>query len=78
MNASVCGFTVDALWREQRVAAELDGHAGHSSAAAIVRDRRRDLRLRSAGLQVLRYTWAQITQEPGAVASDLRRALLAQ
>jgi very-short-patch-repair endonuclease len=66
---------VDALWRRQRLIAELDGHAAHATPAAVERDRRRELTLRSAGFSVLRYAWAQVTGDPEAVLADLRGAL---
>jgi len=75
VNVTICGLMVDALWCEQRVVVELDGLASHSSAAAIGRDRGRDLTLRAAGYVVLRYTWQQVTREAELVAADLRTAL---
>ncbi len=74
-NASVCGFKVDALWREQRVVVELDGRGNHGTAAQIARDHERDLRLRAAGFTVLRYSWRQLTDRRELVLADLRRAL---
>ena len=78
VNVKIAGLTVDALWREQRVIVELDGHAGHGTPAQLERDHQRDLRLRAAGYFVLRYTWQQITQQPEQVISDLEAALLAR
>lgn len=75
MNVRVCGLLVDAFWAEQRVVVELDGHAGHATPARIERDRRRELRLRAAGLTVLRYTWQQLTELDVLVAGDLAAAL---
>jgi very-short-patch-repair endonuclease len=68
-------ITVDPLWREPGVVVELDGHAAHATPAATERDRRRDLRLRSAGHTVLRYTWWQVTRDSARVADDLLTAL---
>lgn len=75
VNATVCGLEVDALWEDQRVIVELDGHAAHATPAAVERDRRRELRVRAAGYLVLRYTWQQVTEQPALIAADLRTAL---
>lgn len=75
LNATVCGLMVDALWREQKVIVELDGHAAHGTTAQKARDHERDLILRAAGYTVLRYTWRQITREWRRVLADLTQAL---
>jgi very-short-patch-repair endonuclease len=75
VNAILEGWTVDALWRRERIVVELDGRDNHSSPGQIERDRRKDLRLRAAGYVVLRYTWAQIVYDAPAVIADLRAAL---
>ena len=71
INAIVEGWTVDALWRSERVIVELDGRDNHSSPGQLERDRRKDLQLRAAGYLVVRYTWAQIITQPEAVIADL-------
>jgi putative AbiEi antitoxin of type IV toxin-antitoxin system/uncharacterized protein DUF559 len=78
VNVKVEGLMVDALWPEQRLVVELDGHAAHGSAAAIETDRQRELILRAAGYAVARYTWQQITRQGEEVAADLSRALAAR
>jgi very-short-patch-repair endonuclease len=75
VNAVVEGWTVDALWRRERVVVELDGRDNHSSPGQLERDRRKDLQLRAAGYVVVRYTWAQIIFEAPAVMADLRAIL---
>jgi very-short-patch-repair endonuclease len=76
-TAKVSGLTVDAVWHDQRVIVELDGHAAHGTRFAIERDRGRELTLRAAGFRVLRYTWQQVTRQPERIACDLRRELAA-
>jgi hypothetical protein len=75
VNATVAGLMVDALWRGQRLVVELDGARAHATPAAMQRDRDRDLALRTAGYEVRRYTWVQVTEQPDAVANDVRRPL---
>jgi hypothetical protein len=65
----------DCVWRSRRVAAELDGHAAHRTAAAYERDRLRDRELHAAGWRVIRITWRQLDDDPIALAADLRRML---
>jgi very-short-patch-repair endonuclease len=73
VNVKVAGWTVDAVWFDQRIAVELDSHVAHGTPAAMEEDRRRDLELRAAGYIVLRYTWRQLTDEWDLVIADLRR-----
>jgi very-short-patch-repair endonuclease len=71
LNVYVAGWEVDALWREERIAVELDGHGNHHTLAQQRRDRRKELELRRAGLTVVRYTEEQLEQRQDVVA-DLR------
>lgn len=84
INVRVGRWTVDALWREERLVVELDGYDNHSTRRQMERDRREELELRAAGFVVIRYTWAQVVHQPELVTADLtarlaeRRAELAE
>lgn len=74
INHPVGRSTVDALWIDEGVVAELDGVRGHQGERRILRDHRRDLHRRADGLIPLRYHFTQITREPRLVIADLRTA----
>jgi Protein of unknown function (DUF559) len=76
VNVRVAGVLVDAVWWQQRLVVELDGHDNHSSRAQIQRDRGNELRLRTAGFDVHRYGTVQIEDEPEPVAHDLLARLM--
>jgi hypothetical protein len=75
MNRNVLGSKVDAIWREQKIAVELDGGQAHGHPAAVHTDRARDLKLRQAGWIVLRYSRQQIEFDWPAVLAELRSYL---
>jgi hypothetical protein len=66
---------IDAVWRDARLAVEVDGGDAHAGLGQLKRDRDRELILREQGFQVVRYSWEQISRRPGQVAEDLRRLL---
>jgi len=72
-NSYVEGFKVDAVWRTQRVAVELDGWAHHHTRHSFEKDRERDQKLTAAGWRVVRFTHRQVTSRPDRVISTLRR-----
>ncbi|HEX4804968.1 MAG TPA: type IV toxin-antitoxin system AbiEi family antitoxin domain-containing protein [Conexibacter sp.] len=72
-NATIEGFVVDAVWRAQRIAVELDGWQDHGTRRAFERDRERDAALTAAGWRVVRFTHRQVTARPDHVAHTLRR-----
>jgi very-short-patch-repair endonuclease len=75
VNAFVEGLMVDCVWRDARLVVELDGHAAHDGHAAIETDRRREMKLRRAGLRVVRYTWQQVTREGELIVGEIRAEL---
>jgi very-short-patch-repair endonuclease len=73
-NQSVGPWTVDCLWRERRVAVELDGRQ-HQRPHQADSDDDRDLWLRRHGYIARRYGKRQIEQKPDDVIADLLEAL---
>jgi very-short-patch-repair endonuclease len=74
-NVWIGRWEVDALWRTQRLVAEVDGYAFHASRAQFERDRARDADLQAAGYRVIRLTWRQVTGERERIAARLAAAL---
>ena len=68
-------YEIDCLWREQRVAVELDGRAAHARTLAFEPDRRKDAALNAIGLRPLRFTWFRIVSEAGDVIAELDATL---
>ena len=62
-NARIGRWEVDFFWEAQRLVVEIDGYAVHSGRTAFERDRRKQAELQDLGLEVLRFTWWQITEQ---------------
>lgn len=75
VNARIGRWTVDFLWRAERVAVETDFFGYHRGSVAFEDDHQRDLDLRRAGFAVRRYTGAQIRNHPALVVADLGEVL---
>ena len=75
VNVKVGRWTVDFLWRRQRVAVETDFYDYHRGRVAFRDDRVRDLELRRHGFAVHRFSEEQVNECPAEVAADLRDAL---
>jgi very-short-patch-repair endonuclease len=73
-NARFAGLEVDALWREARLAVELDSWQFHGHRLAFERDREKEQRLQAAGLTVRRVTDRQL-QRPLQVVARLAATL---
>jgi very-short-patch-repair endonuclease len=75
VNAKLGRWEVDFLWRSQNLVVETDTWTYHRGSVAFEDDHARDLDLRSAGFDVLRFTDRQLEGEPERVVADLRREL---
>jgi very-short-patch-repair endonuclease len=75
VNVRVGRWTVDCLWRAERVVVETDSWGFHRGSIAFEDDHARDLELRRRGLDVRRFTYRQVRDQPAQVAADLRDAL---
>jgi very-short-patch-repair endonuclease len=75
VNVRVGPYTVDFLWREQRLVVEVDGYRTHGGRQAFEDDRARELDLGLLGLRVRRFSYAQVTRQADRVARSVRKAL---
>lgn len=77
-DVSVAGrfYSVDCLWRRERLIVELDSRAVHGTRKAFESDRERDRLLMVDGWRVMRITWRQLRSQRASIASDLRMALV--
>jgi len=73
MDATVCGYEVDALFPEAKLIVELDGWPFHSSRTSFEDDRRRDADTLAAGFGTLRITRERYELDPAGVAAQLRQ-----
>jgi hypothetical protein len=74
-NFVIGGKEIDAVWPDLRLAVELDGREEHGTPAAVVEDRRRELAVRNAGYDLIRYGSEQLNHQAEATAADLRAAM---
>jgi hypothetical protein len=75
VNVKLHGMTVDAYWPQYRLAVELDGAKGHGTERQANRDHTRDLKLRTRGIAVRRYSEPQVLHHGDAVLADLSAAV---
>ena len=75
VNARVGPYTVDFLWRAEKLAVELDSYAYHSDRATFASDRRRDRYLTARGFTPMRFAEDEIAIAPQAIAAQLRRVV---
>ncbi|HEU5104871.1 MAG TPA: DUF559 domain-containing protein [Solirubrobacterales bacterium] len=75
INVKLGRWTVDFLWRRERVVVETDFWGYHRGSVAFEDDHARDLDLRQQGYTVLRYDDTQLENEADRVAADVAGAL---
>ncbi len=74
-GARLNGYRVDFHWPDRGLVVETDGLRYHRTATQQARDRERDQAHAAAGLTTLRFTHAQVRNEPDRVARTLRAVL---
>jgi very-short-patch-repair endonuclease len=75
VNVQFGRWEIDLLWREHRLAVEVDGYSSHSSPKAFERDHRKTVELEDAGLRVLRVTADQVRDELDRLLARLTQRL---
>ena len=75
VNIHVLGHRVDLWWPEHRVVVETDGFEWHATPTQFAEDRARDRAMALAGITVLRFTWADVGENPTAVAATIAAVL---
>lgn len=66
---------VDFHWPTHNLIVETDGEETHGTRTAFQADRRRDAALAAKGHRVVRFTWADVTQDTQRITRRLRRLL---
>lgn len=61
---------VDLLLRDHGLGIEVDGRDPHARAREFQWDRYRDRELKKLGIDILRFTWWDVTRSPGVVVRD--------
>jgi Protein of unknown function (DUF559) len=62
----------DFLWRAYRTIGEADGAIKYADPSRAIAQLERDARLRTAGFEVVHFTWQQITRTPDQVVAAIR------
>jgi uncharacterized protein DUF559 len=75
VNVKVGRWTVDFLWRAERLVVETDSYRYHRGRIAFQDDHARELDLRRRGYEIRRFDERQINHESDLVAVDLAEAL---
>jgi hypothetical protein len=65
---------VDFLWAEERTVGEFDGRVKYGNPTALWAEKLGEDRMRDAGFEVVRWTWAEASGDFGGAASRIRAA----
>ncbi|MBA3488056.1 MAG: type IV toxin-antitoxin system AbiEi family antitoxin domain-containing protein [Longispora sp.] len=74
-NYPVGNAIVDVAFPQVKLAIEVDGRAWHSAEGRFERDRERQNIIVTAGWQVLRFTWLDLTARPAYVVNAIQTML---
>lgn len=74
-NQRLGRWEIDILFRDLKIAVEVDGLAFHTDPEAFQRDRVKQNELALMGYQVLRFTWLDLTEYPERVIAEIGYAL---
>jgi hypothetical protein len=75
VNEKIGIWTPDFLWPEAKVVVETDGEQFHRTTTARRRDAQKDAFLTERGYDVVRLTWADVTERPAPTAARVAAAL---
>jgi very-short-patch-repair endonuclease len=75
VNAKLGPYTVDLLWRAERLVVETDSYRTHGGAVAFEEDRERALWLKTNGYEVVRVTDEMLDTDASTVAASLNAIL---
>jgi very-short-patch-repair endonuclease len=68
-------WELDFIWREERLVVEIDGYQFHSGPASFNNDHEKDLAVRDAGLDLLRFTSDHVVMRSAMVLARVAGAL---
>lgn len=74
-NVKLDRFEPDFMWRRERLVVEIDSYTFHGGPMSFDRDREKDLFLRDAGFDVIRFTRTHVVHEPAMVLVRVAQAL---
>ena len=71
VNQPLGRWELDFMWRKERLVVEIDGYRFHSGPASFHRDHEKDLAVRAADLDLLRFTRDHVVKQPSMVVATV-------